>query len=467
MTAPQQSAAREALLNTLEGELRDCLAELPPPPRRPRGPGTPAVLVASYFWAALLVCVLRGFSAQQSLWQLVCLHGLWDYPRLTLTRQAIYARLQRTPATHLLALFERLTTLLRERFATLCDVPYAPFASEILALDHSTLDAVQRKLKLFRALPRGAPQLLPGQLATLFDLRRQFFWRVEFWADAQHNEKHDVAHWLAFLPTGTLLLFDLGFYAFHWFDTLTEHGHYYVSRQREKVSFVLHHYLYDGPAGAVQLKESIGYLGAYRADRAAHPVRLIEVATAKGTFRYLTNVLDPVQLPAAHVVELYRRRWDIETAFKLLKSQFNLHLIWSGHQNVVLLQVFATLVIAQVVLAVRNEVAQLAGARLREVSLPLLIRWIPQLAQAGADPLLTLGRYGRDAGIIRPFRGKDYALPRLAPEAYAVPLGRPPPPRKPRYAGKQGKPGPNPPKRPHGGARKHGWGLRQRRLRPS
>ena len=165
------------------------------------------------------------------------------------------------------------------------------------------------------------------------------------------------------------------------------------------------------------------------------------------------------------MVELYRRRWDIETAFKLLKSQLNLFLIWSGQLNVVRHQGFATLILAQVVLAVRNEVAELAGARLREVSLPLLIRWLPELARDPGDPVATLAQYGRDAGIIRPVRGQGYDLPRLAPEAYAVPLSRPPPPRKPRYAGKQGQPGS--PRRPatHRGARKHAWGVRQRRLR--
>jgi Transposase DDE domain len=452
-------------LDRLEEQLHDLLVALPPPARPPGQPGTPPVLSAFLFWAGLLVCVLRGFCAQQSLWQLVCLRGLWNYARVPLTRQAIYARLARTSPAPLLAWLEQLTPLLQERFAALNDVPSARFATEILALDHSVLDAVLRKLKLFRELPRGAPQLLPGQLATLFDVRRQFFYRVEFWEDAQANEKKDVDHWLAWIPAGALLLFDLGFYAFHWFDTLTSRGLYFVSRQRHQISFVRSYWLYHGPAGAVHLQESVGYLGKYRADRAAHPVRLIEIFTAHGTFRYLTNVLDPAVLPAAHVVELYRRRWDIETAFKLLKSQLNLFLIWSGQLNVVMHQVFATLILAQLVLAVRNEVAQLAGARLREVSLPLLIRWLPELARDPGDPVLTLAKYGRDAGIIRPVRGKGYDLPRVGPEDYAVPLSRPPPPRKPRYAGKQGKPGSH--RRPyvHRGARKRGWGRRQRKVR--
>jgi Transposase DDE domain len=461
--APQKPSSASALLDALEEDLHDLLGSLPTQPRRPSQPGAPPVLPAFLFWAGLLVCVLRGFSAQQSLWRLVCLKGLWDYPRIQLTRQAIYERLARAPGTALQEWFNRITLVLRQRFEGLCDVPYAAFATEIFALDHSTLDAMLRKLKLLREVPRGASQLIPGQLATLFDLRRQLFYRVEFWKEAKRNEKSNVAHWLEVIPAGSLLLFDLGFFAFPFFDRLIAGGFHFVCRQRNKTTFVLHHLLYDGPAGPVHLKESIGYLGAYRADRAAHPVRLIEVFAAHGTYRYLTDVLDPALLPAAHVLQLYRRRWDIETAFKLLKSQLNLFLLWSGHQAVVMHQVFASLIIAQVVLSLRNEVAQAANAPLREVSVPLLIQWVPELCRDGQDPVLTLAKYGRSAGIIRPFRGKTYDLPRVQPEDYAVPIQRPPP-RKPRYPKERGTRGAAG-TRKHQGARKHAWGVRQRKVR--
>lgn len=73
---------------------------------------------------------------------------------------------------------------------------------------------------------------------------------------------------LKHLPEGALLLFDLGFYAFRWFDTLTLAGIYFVSRQRRKVSCQVLHVLYDGPAGPVHLRDRLVSLGAYRADRA-------------------------------------------------------------------------------------------------------------------------------------------------------------------------------------------------------
>ena len=294
---------------------------------------------AAFLWSTLLVCVLRGFSSQRALWQRIGLSGLWHFQVAPVTPQAIYQRLARTAPTYLQQLFERLTKLLLDRHATLNDVPWARFAGEIVALDHCTLDAALRKTKLFRDLPRGAPQLLPGQLASVFDLRRQMWRMVEFWPDAQRNEKHHLKHWLSLLEPGTLILADLGFFSFEWFDQLTQQGFYFLSRLRQKTTFVVQATLFEGSAGGVLLCEQWVYLGKYRADRAAHLVRLITITRGQAVHRYITNVLDPTLLPAHAVVELYRRRWDIARAFNCLKTHLNLFLLWSGHPHVVQHQV--------------------------------------------------------------------------------------------------------------------------------
>ncbi len=442
--------------------MRDLLAALPPEPTSPRGPGRPPTIPAAVLWAGLLVCVLRGFTAQRNLWQLLCLTGLWHYPTFKVEVQAVYERLELASVGPLLRLFRQVSAYLRERFAECNDVPYATFAADILALDHCRLDAVARKLKLFRAVARGEACLLPGQIATLFDVRRQLFFRVEFWEDPHRNEKWEVTQWLRDLLPGTLLLFDLGFFAFAWFDAITDAGMYFVSRQRQKTSHKLIHVFYDGMAGPCRVRDSLVYLGAYRADRAAHPVRLVEIFFATRTFRYLTNVLDPALLPAAHLIELYRRRWDIEMAFKFLKSQLNLFLLSSGHLIVVQLQVFASLIIAQVIFGIRNEIAVQAHAEFREATLVQLVRWVPEIARRGQDPVAVIVERGRLTGIIRPFRGQEYDLPEIGLMEYQYPTERPPP-RKPRYPGKRGKTSDTRrrPRRP----RTRGWGKRARRPR--
>src|SRR5207244_715841 len=145
------------------------------------------------------------------------------------------------------------------------------------------------------------------RLATLFDLRRQLYWHVELEKDAHRNVRFQVDRLLALVPAGTLLLADLGYFGFRWFDQLTQQQLFFVSRLREKTSWVIYHVLYQGGSNQAFLRESLVYLGAHRADRAGQPVRLIEVTWPGRPWRYITNVLDPALLPASHVVHLYVR----------------------------------------------------------------------------------------------------------------------------------------------------------------
>lgn len=416
--------------DALETTLRDWLSHVPDPPRR-KGVGRPPVLPAMLLWTALLVGLVRGFSSQRALWRLLAEWGLWRFPRVHVSDMAVYQRLEWAGPETMQQFFTHVTQAIRQHLHPDPAVPYAPFATEILTLDQTVLDPVLRHKKILRDVPVGSHALLPGVLNCLFDVRRQQWWRVDFSPEAMQNEKPAALALLDSVPQGALLLFDLGYFSFPWFDHLTHQGLHFVSRLRQKVTYAVVHELYTGQNAQVQLRESLIYLGT-GADRAAFPLRLIEVTRGQTTYRYLTNVLDPRLLPAWQVVELYKQRWDIEKAFSLLKTDLGLHLLWSAQPNVLLHQVYATLILAQVVLALRSEIATRARADVREVSLPLMLQTLPQLAADGHDPVALFAERGRSAGCIRPFRSRDYGVPRVPVEGYTLPE-RLPPRRPARY----------------------------------
>lgn len=424
----------ESRLRTVEATLCTLLSE--PAAPAPRGPGRPPVLPALVLWAGLLVGILRGLRHQSDIWRLLCVHGLWHFPRVPVTDQALYDRLWRLSPTAMAAFFTQITTLVRERFSTVSACPFASFAAEIYAVDHTILDPVLRKRKVLRELPPGEASLLPGALGCVFDLRRQQWERLEYVPDPQQDLHHEIAPLVEGLPSDSLLLFDLGYFAFWWFDQLTDAGYHYVTRLRERVTYTVEHVFYEGGSDPVHLWDGLIYLGKYKADRAAHPVRLVQLTVQQGsatrTYTYLTNVLDPQQLPAWQVVGLYRRRWDIEGGFDLVKTHLGLKLLSSSVPNALLQQVYATFIIAQIVLALRTEIALQAGCDLREVSLELLVRWLPQLAADGHDPLAEFVRAGRRAGYLRACRTREWAVPEVAAAAYRYP-DQPLPRREPRY----------------------------------
>jgi transposase len=301
-----------------------------------------------------------------------------------------------------------------------------------VAFDETTLDPVARTLPALRGRPASDTQRLPGKLAASFDLRLQQWLHLEHRPNAHENDKVAARGLLAHLQAGALILADLGYFGFAWFDDLTDAGFWWVSRLRAKTSYTVLHRFYDDGTTF----DGLIFLGAYRADQAKHAVRLVRFQVGSTTFADITNVRDPLTLSLHEIARLYARRWDIELAFKLIKRERGLHLLWSAKTIVVLQQVWAVLIIAQILQAFRIEIAARANIDLFEVSLPLLIRSLPELAQRGDDPLAFIVETGWQAGLFRPARRVRIQTPDLTSDQLT-----PAPPdlvlvRTPRYANK-------------------------------
>ena len=401
-------------LDEIEAFLCATISHLTPaePAAGARGPGRPRVLPALYLWGGLLVCVLRGFGSHLALWRLLTGGGFWRFPRVAISDQALYHRLARDGTGPLERLFQQVSTVLADRLAAAPGPALAPFAAGVYALDQMTLDQVARLLPALHAAPAGAAALLPGALAGLFDLRRQQWARVQYVADPEQNEKVVAREVVAGLPAGSLLLADLGYFGFPWFDDLTDAAYWWVSRLRAKTSYTLiHSHYHQG-----DILDAVVWLGAHRADRAKHAVRLVQFRHGGTLYRYVTNVLDPTVLPMAEVARLYARRWDIELAFNLVKTHLGLHLLWGAKPVVVLQQVWAVFTIAQVLQALRLEIAGRAGVDPYAVSLPLLVEYLPFLAARGLDPVTVFVEQGRALRFIRPSSRTVIAAPALPPE---------------------------------------------------
>lgn len=414
----------------IEAFLREALAGLEPEGPAP-GRGRPRVLPNLVLWGAVLAGVARGATSQREVWRLISHLGLWDYPRYPLSDQAVYARLADGGTAPLERVFERASGALAARLAPLADAALAPFATAVVALDETTLDPVARSLPSLRGAPPAAR--LPGKAAGVYDVRQQQWRALRLVADARQNEKVLARELAATLPRGSLILADLGYFGFKWFDDLTDAGQWWLSRLRAGTSYTVAHVLYED----ADTLDALAWLGAHRADRARHLVRLVRVRHGARWHAYLTNVTDPLAFPPAEVARAYARRWDIELAVRLVKRELGAHLWWSAKRVVVYQQLWAILTVAQILQGLRAEVAARAEVDAFDVSLPLLIRYLPRFAAQGRDPLAAFLEHGRAAGFIRPARRVPVAAPAITPAAVALPPPDLPRVRAPRYAGRR------------------------------
>jgi hypothetical protein len=359
-----------------------------PDPAPPRGRGRPPLLTEALLWSGVVVCILRQQPTQTAVWRLLCQLGLWHH-RVRVSPESVRRGLHRTDPARIETLFRQVTAALATDQPG--DATLAPFATGVYALDDTVLDAVPRVTAATRARPPGDQALLPGRMSVLFDLRRQQVAQVLITDQPRQNEK--VAAWpmATTLDPGSLLVVDLGYFAFSWFDALTDDGRWFVTRMKGKVTSVPRHVFTQ----TGQVTDTLIWLGAHRADRARHPMRLVEIRVGQTRRRYLTNVLDPALLSPAMIVDLYARRWTIEEAFRLLKGELGLGVLWSASWPMVQQQVWAVLLIGQVLLALRGRIAGRAGISPFAVSLRLLLRDLPWIVREHPDdPLGTIAGLG-------------------------------------------------------------------------
>lgn len=418
-------------LDAMETRLLELLPALTPDPN-PRG--RPELLPGVLLWTGLLVCLLRRVGSQQALWRMLSQAGLWQFPQVPVSAEGVRIRLRRQGPAVMQPLFTQVTAELAAQWPG--ETLLAPFAAGVYALDESTRDQVARTLPALRAVPAGDDRLLPGKLQVAFDLRTQRFATVHTTELPRQNARLGARDLLAMLPTGSLILADLGDFGFRWFDDLTDGGFHFISKLRQKTSCEVVHVLAQGTTPHGPVRDELVWLGRYRADRAKHLVRRVTVPVGRQPHVYLTNVLDPAILPLAEVARLYARRWDIETAFKLVKRDLGLHLLWSAQWELILTQVWGVLLLAQIASALRAEVARRAGIDPALVSLALLLRDLPLMVRDhGPDVLDRLAALPIvKGGYLRPTRRQQPDLPDPGPVT-------PPPPdlltvRTPRYAGR-------------------------------
>jgi Transposase DDE domain len=412
------SVSSEQATDRIEQFIGEMVAAFQPEdPQAPGRRGRARIVPALCLWTGVLICVLRGMRQQRALWRLLTQGSLWFYPRFAVTDDAIYKRLERDGTAPLEHLLEQVTQVLRERLAPYARQTLAPFATAVFALDETTLDHLARRLPVLRGLPSDDPRLLGGTVTGLFDIRRQLWHRVRYRTDWQQNEKVLARAMIADLPTGCLILADLGYFGFPWFDDLTDADQFWISRVRSKTSYEVIHTSYRWG----DTFDGIVWLGAYRADRAKHAVRLITFRVGQTLYRYLTNVLDPRMLTPRMVAELYARRWDFELAVNTGKTHLGLHVLWSSKAVVIEQQVLAVVIIAQILQALRLEIAGRSHVDPFEVSLPLMIQYLPQLAARGLEPVDAFLRNAREVGFIRPSSRTCIQAPEIPP-AKLVPL---------------------------------------------
>lgn len=339
--------------------------------------------------AVLMVTIVwRQIPSLAEALRVVAREGLWDLAPFQVTRQALSQRLQAIPAALFAQMYEE--ALQRLRVQAAAAPPPAPHElrarfSAVWLADGSTLDALRRKLKAWREA-KATP--LGGKILAVVDAFTRCPQHTWYTTDAKANDKVFCQQVLAALPIGGLLVLDLGWFSFPFFDALTEAGKFFVTRLRAQTAYQVVAVLATG----AQFRDELIEIGRYRANPCRHRVRLVSVRWGTTWYRDLTNVLEPQELATQEVCELYRRRWRIEEAFLLTKRLLGLAYLWVGDRNGVEIQLYATWLFYAVLTDLCAQVAEALAQPLERISVEMVCRSLYHVSRAmdmGEHPALV------------------------------------------------------------------------------
>ncbi len=356
--------------------------------------------------ASVLMLLWRQVTSVHELTRVLAREDLfWSGP-VKVSQQALSKRFLIFPAV----LFERIffdllpqlrqRALERKRHLAKSVQQAKLYFENIYVVDGSTLEALFRKLK---ALQEDTRQSLAGKIVTVVDLVTRLPVQLWFTPSPHRHDSNYTAEILALSKPGTLWIFDRGFYDFTFFYALIDQGAGFITRLKANAVLTIEQELLVSD----QVRDRLIRLRDGR-----HLLRLIEVRFGTKWYRYLTSVVDPSELSAWAVADLYRRRWRIEEAFLTVKRLLGLSYLWTGSENGVLLQVWATWLFFGVLVDLGDEVAEALMVPFDRISLEMVFRGLYHFMRAyergeASDPVAYLSApENRDLGVVKRKRRK-------------------------------------------------------------
>lgn len=336
---------------------------------------------------------------------------LWATPR-RVSQQALSQRLTSLPSRLFLNIFLSILPLMQKRWAERKrplppEIAWAQERySEAQAVDGSTLDALIRKIGLLKDLPQNP---LAGRITGLLNLCSRLPSQIWYESDPKAHDQRFWPQILAVLKANSLLIFDMGYINFDIFAQLTLAQVKFITRAKSNLAYIFERSLIK----TASVRDSLVWIGP---EDSRQLVRLVEVLYRGTWYRYLSNELDTVRLPAAYLVALYWQRWRIEDAYAIVKRLLGLAYFWCGAQNAVEIQVWATWLLYAVLVDLTDSVAEALNQPFAAISMEMVYRslyFFTQAHQRGqADDVVTyLAANTKLLGIVKRKRKSAHPSP--------------------------------------------------------
>lgn len=160
------------------------------------------------------------------------------------------------------------------------------------------------------------------------------------------------------LPKDSFIAFDRAYIDYRVFEKFTRRRITYVTKMKMNLTYKVHEKCYEKGASDARVRRDdiIEFRKRLKNGKElVHKSRLVEYVDphTRKRWQLLTNNME---LKDSEIIEIYRRRWQIESLYKQLKQNFPLHFFYGESANAIETQIWVVMIANLLVKLVKAQV---------------------------------------------------------------------------------------------------------------
>ena len=160
--------------------------------------------------------------------------------------------------------------------------------------------------------------------------------------------------------SGDILAFDRAYIDYAKFEELTRNGVIYVTKMKKNLVYAISDdTMYMTSDGKMSYRvQYVTFTKCVKdGEDIVHKARIITYVDIKKTRAKLISLLtNDIEMPIEEIVEIYRKRWEIELLFKQLKQNFPLRYFYGESSNAIKIQIWVTLIANLLIMVLQKRI---------------------------------------------------------------------------------------------------------------
>lgn len=161
------------------------------------------------------------------------------------------------------------------------------------------------------------------------------------------------------LSKGDIIAMDRAYIDYEKFEQLTEKQVIYVTKMKKSLKYeILGDTIYQTPEGVMEVRvQEVRFTKKKQGgETIVHDARIITYVDVR-KHKLISLLTNDMEFDPSEIIEIYRRRWEIELLFKQIKQNFPLRYFYGESANAIKIQIWVTL-IANLLLMVMQKQLQ-------------------------------------------------------------------------------------------------------------